>query len=128
MSDDDRLREHPRDRFAPPVRHLDLPDQFEELLSEPHDPVDDHRQITLVKRQGLALILFYFEEDGHIPDHKVDGEVSIHVLDGELTIDTSEGLEHVSGGEILMLSPGVEHDVHATEPTKMLLTVGTLGD
>lgn len=125
--DDDRLREHPKDRFSASVRHLNLAEEFDDLLDEPRGNIDNHRQISLVKRHGLSLILFYFERGGTLPEHEADGEVSIHVLDGELEVGTPEGPEPVSSGELLMLAPGVEHDVEAREATKMLLTIGVDG-
>lgn len=124
MSDDDRLREHPKDRFAEPVRHLNLADQFDNLLAEPRGEIDNHRQISLVNRHGLSLILLYFEEGGTLPEHEADGEVSIHVLEGTLEVGTPEGTERVEAGELLMLAPGVEHDVDALEASKMLLSIG----
>lgn len=120
---DSRLREHPRKRFAPAERMLDLDDAFDELLEEAHEPVDGHRQITVAHRKGLTIVLFHFEKGGHIPDHQVDAEVTMHVLDGELQISTDENRHRVGAGQMLILAPGVEHDVEAREETQMLLTI-----
>jgi quercetin dioxygenase-like cupin family protein len=122
--DDDRLRKHPKDRFSAHVRHLSLAEEFDDLLDEPRGEIDNHRQISLVKRHGLSLILFYFERGGTLPEHDTDGEVSIHVLDGELKVGTPDGYERVASGELLILAPDVEHDVEAVEATEMLLTIG----
>lgn len=118
-----RLREHPRERFAPAERLLDLDEAFEELIEEPHEPVDGHRQITVAHRKGLTVVLFHFEEGGHIPDHEVDAEITIHVLEGELEISTAENDHEVSAGDLLILEPGVSHDVEAREEAKMMLTI-----
>jgi quercetin dioxygenase-like cupin family protein len=123
MGDDERLREHPRERFSEKIRKLTLADEFDNLLNEAHEPVDDHRQVTLVHRHGLSLILFYFDKGGFMPDHQVDGEVSIHVLEGELEIDAGDSTTKLGDDEILILAPGVEHDVEALTATKMLLTI-----
>jgi len=122
-----RLREHPRTRLAPSERLLDLDEAFGELVDEPHEPVDGHRQITIAHRQGLAVILFHFEEGGHMPDHEVDAEVTIHVLDGELEISTAEQDHRVGAGDMLILGPGVVHDVEALAETRMVLTTGAGG-
>lgn len=125
MGDDteSRLREHPRERFAPAERLLDLEEAFDELLDEAHEPVDGHRQITVAHRKGLTVVLFHFEEGGHMPDHEVDAEVTIHVLEGELAIDTEENRHRVGSGQMLILEPGVEHDVEARAESRMLLTI-----
>ena len=120
---DSRLREHPRDRFAPAERLLDLDDAYEELIDEPHEPVDGHRQITVAHRKGLTIVLFHFEEGGHIPDHQVDGEISLHVLEGDLAIETPDNSHRVRAGQMLILEPGVGHDVEANAETRMLLTI-----
>ncbi len=124
----ERLREHPRERFAEAERLLDLDRQFDELLDEPHGPVDGHRQIAVAHRRGMTLVLFYFERGGHMPDHEVDGAVTIHVLDGDLEIHTDERAHRVENGQMLILEPGVTHDVEAHTDSKMLLTVAVEPD
>ena len=124
----ERLREHPRERFAPAERLLSLDEQFDELVGEPHEPVDGHRQITVAHRKGLSLVLFHFEPDGHIPDHVVDGEVTLHVLSGHPEIETAEQTHRLEGGQMLILGPGVRHDVEALAETKMLMTVAVDGE
>ncbi|MFB6372307.1 MAG: cupin domain-containing protein [Bradymonadaceae bacterium] len=130
MSDerDDRLREHPRDRFAPAERLIDLDEQFDDLLSEPHGAVEGHRQIALAHRKGMRLVLMHFEEGGHVPDHQVDGAVTIHVLEGDLDISTSENDHRVNSGQMLMLKPGVNHEIEARTASKMLMTVAVGND
>ena len=122
-SEDDRLREHPRERFKPAERLLDLDDQFEDLVSEPHEPVEGHRQIAVAHREGMSLVLFHFEEGGHMPDHQVDGAVTIHVLEGDLEISTADNDHRVTSGQMLILQPGVTHDVEAKAESRMLLTI-----
>jgi quercetin dioxygenase-like cupin family protein len=118
-----RLREHPRQRFARRERKLDLDEAFDELLAEPHEPIEGHRQITVAKRRGLCVVLFHFEQGGELPEHAVDGETTIHVLDGSLSIQTAENTHEIGAGEMLILEPLVEHDVRAEAETKMLMTV-----
>lgn len=122
-NDETRLREHPRDRLAPAERLLDLDEEFEALIEEPHDPVDGHRQITVAHRKGLTVVLFHFEAGGTMPDHEVDAEITIHVLDGALEISTAEHDHRVSGGDMLILEPDVTHDVEALEESRMMLTI-----
>ncbi len=122
-SDDERLRQSPGERFANPERLINLDQAFQELLDEPHEAIEGHRQISLAKREGFSLLLFAFEEGATMPDHEVDGEVTIHVLEGELHIDTDEHHHEIEAGEVLILSPQVTHDVDAQAESRMLLTV-----
>ncbi|MFW5965931.1 MAG: cupin domain-containing protein [Persicimonas sp.] len=119
----DRLREHPTERFASAEREIDLDACFDDLLDEPHEAIDGHRQITIFHQASLTLTLFYFQEGGHLPEHVVDGPVTIQVLDGDLEVSTSEADHRLSAGQLLVLAPGVEHDVKAHAESRMLLTV-----
>ena len=125
MSNDssDRLRQHPSERFAAPVRKLALAQCFEELEAEPRRAADGHRQITIVHEDALTMVLFQFEEGGTLREHAVDGEVTIHVLSGDIAISTPEGDHRVGADELLVLAPGVAHGLHAQAPSRMLLTV-----
>lgn len=119
----DRLREHPAKRFAPSERKLDLDQCFEDLLAEPHEGTDGHRQIAIARQGHLTVLLFHFEEGGAIPEHVVEGAVTIHVLNGVLEVATENDVHALEQGQMLILAPGVVHDVQALEETRMLLTV-----
>lgn len=118
-----RLREHPRERFASPERIIDLDDCFQRLLEESHDPIDGHRQITIARQNDLTLVAFHFEPRALIPDHLVEGQVTIHVWSGTLLVRTSDQTHRVETGQLLVLAPGVPHDLRALCETRMLLTV-----
>lgn len=120
---DGRLRQHPAKRFAPSERKFDIEECYDELLSEPHEATDGHRQITLAHHDSLTLILFHFEEGSRLPEHVVEGAVTIHILEGEVEVETKEEVHHLEDDQILVLAPKVEHDFRALEETRMLLTV-----
>ena len=119
----DRLRQHPTERFQPTQHLLDLDAVAARLLSEPLPGKPNHRQETLYRHGPVTVALFVFERGAHMPQHVAEGVVTVHVLQGRLTM-TAEGQVHqLSSGQLLVLAPGVEHDVQADEPTRMLLTV-----
>ena len=80
-------------------------------------------QLALVRHGPLSLILFAFDADGAIPEHRTEGEVVIHVLRGRLsvTVDGEELALH--GGQLLALAPGQPHGVRALEAREMLLAI-----
>lgn len=123
MSPTDRLREHPHDRLAAPVQVVDLNSAASALRAEPHDAIAGHRQIALVREGPVTVILYVFESDGNLREHRADGEVTIHVLKGTLEVELSDEKHQLRGGQLLALAPGIPHSVHATVPTEMLLTV-----
>ena len=121
--EDGRLRQHPAKRFAPRERRFDIEECYDELLSEPHEPTDGHRQITLAHHDSLTLILFHFEAGSSLPEHVVEGAVTIHILEGDVEIETDDEVHHLEDDQILVLAPKVKHDFRALDETRMLLTV-----
>ena len=118
-----RLRQRPDDRFAAPLHHIDLAHATAELSSEAPASPGKHRQETLYKHGHVTIALFKFERGAQMLPHVAAGVVTVQVLKGRLKM-TAEGKSHeVSTGQLLVMAPGVLHDVLAEEPTQMLLTV-----
>ena len=123
MTDSERLREHPADRLASPVQVVDLAAAAGRLRDEAHAPVGGHRQIAVVRDEGLTVILFLFEANGQLKEHRAEGSVTIQVLQGTLVVG-AEGERHELGqGRMLALAPGTMHSVQAPAAATMLLTV-----
>ncbi len=119
----DRLRPQPEERFAGVARTFDLGAALAALRAESHEAHDGHRQITLFHRPPVAHVLFAFDPGGALKEHAASGLVTIHVLEGRMGV-WADGLEHdLSAGQVLILNPGVLHDVRAVEGGAMLLTV-----
>lgn len=118
-----RLRRAPAERFAGPEHVFDLNAVADGLRRETQPVRDGHRQMTLFRRDDLALVLFDFDADGTLSDHSADGYVAIQVLSGALEIVTPTGTHRLAAGSLLLLTPGVKHDVVASVASRMLLTV-----
>ncbi len=118
-----RLREHPEQRFAGLIHRVDLKEAAESLRHEPVHPTQGHRQVALYHHGSLTVALFQFNRDGGLEKHVADAAVIIHALEGIISIQTAEGTTTLASGQMLMLPPGVPHDVKATQPALMLLTI-----
>jgi quercetin dioxygenase-like cupin family protein len=124
MSDDaGRLRRRPVERFAGAVHVFDFAAMAAKLRGEPDEASDGHRQITLFHEGDLAIVLFDFEAGGVFAGHEADGDVTIHTLAGELDVTTPEAKHRMPAGTLIVLAPGVRHDVTASIASQMLLTV-----
>lgn len=121
--DDDRLRTRPSERFAGSEHLFDLNLEASRLLQEPGGARNGHRQITLFRRAGISLVLFVFEEGGYLADHQADGYVTVQVISGEIRMTTDRGEHAMREGAVLLLEPGIRHDVQAVTASHMLLTV-----
>lgn len=119
----DRLRQHPEQRFDPPQIQVDLEEVAATLLAESVGPNRKHRQQTIYRHGPLTLALFLFEAGASLPQHTAKGVVTVRVLQGRLKISAMEQVHELRTGSVLVLAPGVEHDVVAVEASRMLLTV-----
>lgn len=118
-----RLRRPPAERFAGREHVFNLPAMAGTLWHEDHPGSDGHKQITLFHEGDVALVLFDFVAGGVLADHEADGYVTIHAVAGELEVATPETIHHLPSGALLVLAPGVRHDVTARITSQMLLTV-----
>ena len=119
----DRGRRPPRERFAGAEHVFDM-HEIALGLREGRAPVrDGHRQITIFHKTPVTLVLFDFEAGGRLTDHQADAQVTILALIGLLEVSTPAQTHRVPEGSLLVLDPGVRHDVFAPEKSQMLLTV-----
>jgi quercetin dioxygenase-like cupin family protein len=117
------VRPAPRDRFAGTEHLFNLDAEAEKLHAEPLIPRGGHRQITLFRAGGVAIVLFEFGPNGFLKDHKADGIVTVQVLSGEIVMTTAKDTYVMPSGSLLALAPNVEHDVRSPIASRMLLTV-----
>lgn len=118
-----RLRTHPDERFRAEQRKLDLEQAMTELLAEDRPSGHGHRQKTLYKHGGATIALFHFDAGGHLAPHRSQATVSIHVLDGHLRVGAGSESYELTAGQLVVLAPGVLHNVNAVAPSRMLLHV-----
>lgn len=125
---ENRLREAPVERFAGQEHFFDLNEKSEALVRECHEGQHGHRQITLHHQGPVAMVLFAFEAGGELKDHSANGLVTIQALDGALEVRTAQKTYALTAGTMVVLDPKVVHNVKASEPSRMLLTVHLVGE
>jgi quercetin dioxygenase-like cupin family protein len=80
---------------------------------------------TLVKYDGLRIVLIALQKGSRIPEHHANGHVSIHAVVGHIEVRAQERRFELRGGALLVLGEGVSHDVEALEESALLLTIGS---
>ncbi len=120
-ADDQRLR--PSERFAGSQHVFDLAAVAESLRREADTPRDGHRQITLFHEGGMTAVLFDFEAGGRLVRHEADGLVTIQTIAGMVDVSTPQTTHELPAGSLLVLEPGIVHDVVAGVPSQVLLIV-----
>jgi quercetin dioxygenase-like cupin family protein len=119
----DRLRQHPRQRFAAPQHPFDLEAVAAKLRQEVQSGQAGHRQETLYKHGPMSVALFLFGKLTRLAAHRTKGVVIIQVIKGHLRVTADAQPHDLHAGGLLVLAPGVEHDVVARQESEMLLTV-----
>ncbi len=119
----DRLRPHPAPRFAAPQHAYDLDEVAARLKQELHAGEAGHRQETLYKHGATSVSLFLFGHLTRLASHRAKGVVILQVLKGHLQVTAGGQANDLHAGHLLVLAPGVEHDVVARQESQMLLTV-----
>jgi quercetin dioxygenase-like cupin family protein len=120
--DQDRLRRPPRERFAGVERVFDLGALFAGLASESVER-QGHMQKTVYKHGRLTSAVFAFERAGRLERHRVEGEAVLLVLEGELEVAVDGEKRRVAGGQMMLLDPGVEHEIEARERSQVVMHV-----
>lgn len=120
----ERRRTPPAERLATPELVIDTQAVLTTLRDEATRPTQHgHRQMAVLHRGPVRMVVFAFDAGGGLPEHTADGLVTIHVLSGALFVHTPNGEHEINAGMVLVLDPQTRHDVTATQPTAMLLTV-----
>jgi quercetin dioxygenase-like cupin family protein len=119
----DRLRTAPSERFAGPAHAFDLHSALSDLRAEDHPARDGHRQVTIFQQAPVTHVLFAFDRGGSLAEHSTNGLVTIQCLEGHIRVQANNHDYDLPAGQLLVLKPGVPHDVRAEEASAMLLTV-----
>lgn len=118
-----RLREAPSERFDAPSLSFDFHAEAEAIRAEPRETRQGHRQKTLFKHDSRTIALFVMEKGGSIRDHSADGTVTIQPVEGELVVAVDGEDKHLKTGHMLVIAPGVRHEVRASEEAAFVLQV-----
>jgi quercetin dioxygenase-like cupin family protein len=124
--DADPTRGPPRERFAGSEHVFNLRGIAAGLWNERAPVHDGHRQMTIYHKMPVTLVLFDFEAGARLTDHQADAQVTILALTGLLEVTTPAQTHRLPEGSLLVLEPGVRHDVFAPEQAQMLLTVARI--
>lgn len=116
-----RTRVHPRERFAGSEKLFKLDDEFAALPNE-STVYRGHMQKALYRHKIVTTAIFSFERGGAIDEHQTEGELTIHVVSGKLFIRTDQNEYTLGENDLLLLDPGVKHDIKAVDATKLLMT------
>jgi quercetin dioxygenase-like cupin family protein len=86
-----------------------------------------HNAKTLVKYDGLRIVLIALKAGSRIPEHHTEGQVSIQTIVGHIQVRSEGRSFNLRPGGLLALDQGSPHDVEALEESAFLLTIAWPG-
>lgn len=102
---------------------FDLLREIDELCRSPQYKSTGHAARTLIKRPELSVVLVALGQGRDLKEHKVSGPVSIQTLIGRTRIESASGnVDQIEGG-LMVLEPGLLHEVRALSACAFLLSI-----
>ena len=86
-------------------------------------PADKLSSTILVSTSTAKQIVFCLAAGQALTDHQTPNVATIHLLDGRATVRAFDKAYELKRGDFVVLPPRVTHSVHATEPTRFMLTL-----
>ncbi len=103
---------------------FDLAAAERELRTQDAYARDGHTARTLVREADLRIVLLVMRAGSQIAEHHADETASIHALAGQVRLHLPDHVVELAAGQLLVLEPGLRHDVEAVGDSACLLTLG----
>jgi quercetin dioxygenase-like cupin family protein len=111
-----------------PMLSFDLAVQLDELRAEEAYERSGRSGRTLAKAGRMRLVLVAMAEGNIIGTHQAHSPMTIHVLEGSLRFRIASEVHELRAGQVLFFGPGDAHDILATDPSALLITISAIGD
>lgn len=79
---------------------------------------------TLIRTPDLRIVVIALATGKTISEHDASTTASVQTLDGHIRLQLPTGVIDVPQGRLLVLGPGLLHDVYAEADSTFLLTLG----
>ena len=104
-----------------PAQRIDLVETADRLVA---GLAGKRRQTQSLGREaGVSVIMMAMEGGDLLAEHSAKGTVTAHVLRGHVTLAAAGEAFDLRPGQLVMMQPGVRHDVRAEEQSVVLLTI-----
>ena len=90
----------------------------------PEDNAAGRRAETLVKTDGLRVVLVTMRAGATLHEHTAPGPITVHALQGSFRVTVEADAHELAAGGLISIATGIRHAVHALEDGAFLLTIG----
>jgi quercetin dioxygenase-like cupin family protein len=87
----------------------------------------DRNANTLFKTPDLSIVLTALRSGARLEEHQAAGRVSVQTITGRLRLRIGGQEVELPEGHLLVLEPGLRHDVEALDDSVFLLTLASAG-
>jgi quercetin dioxygenase-like cupin family protein len=108
--------------MAAPCLEFDIARELQQIHREAGWDAGQNAR-TLVKYDGLRVVLVALKARSRIPEHHTDGQISIQTVVGHIQVHAQGRTFELRAGGLLALDQGVPHAVEALEESAFLLTL-----
>jgi quercetin dioxygenase-like cupin family protein len=102
---------------------FDLATVDRELRSEEAYRLDGHTARTLVREPTMRIVLIVIRAGATIVQHRAEDTASIHAITGHVRLSLATRTVDLPAGRVLVIAPGLAHDVEAVADSAFLLTL-----
>ena len=106
------------------TRQLQLEEEARPLREQARSAPGGHTASTLVKLDGLRVVLMTLQRGARIPEHSAEADLSLQCLRGRVALSVQGERVELRQGGLLSLARALPHDVEALEDAELLLTLG----
>src|SRR4051794_15665474 len=85
---------------------------------------EGHTARTLVREPNVRIVLLVIKAGARIAEHRVDETAAVHALSGHVRLRLPDKTADLPAGRLLVLEPGLQHDVEAVLDSTLVLTLG----
>jgi len=100
-----------------------LVQEIDGLRNGPQYRDSGHAARTLFKCPALRIVLIVLRRDAELKQHKTNQPVSIQTLMGRIGVTLPDGSIVQDIGALIVIEPGVAHDVRALTDSAFLLSM-----
>ena len=108
-----------------PLLTFDIPALLAQIKREETWQKGTRNGLTLLKGQGLRVMLVAMRAGTVIQSHQADSPISLQVIEGVLKFSTDRQTVTLRQGRLLTLQTGILHAVEAVGESAFLLTLAT---
>lgn len=106
-----------------PAGSFALIQEIDGLRNAPQYRDSGHAARTLFKCPELRIVLIVLRRDAELKEHRTNQPVSIHTLMGRIGVALPGGGMVQDIGGLMVIEPGVVHDVRALTDSAFLLSI-----